>query len=128
MNSGHFLVISPSRNISLPELFKYSLGPVPLTIATPKKNLVNTFKTSLLKELEKNSSAVNVVPCDSTWIVNEMVDTYPKISTKNAEIAVRQLLQGCWEQQLTRRTKELINSKLSHFLLGIWQQPAYEPE
>ena len=100
---GCFLVISQSRNISLPELFKYSLGPVPLSIATP------------------DSSAV--LPCDSTWIAYAMailqaikvittttyrelaqlafntivrcvgmssrihwvVDTYPEISNKNAE-------------------------------------------
>ena len=66
---GCFLV-EPSRNISLPELFKYSLGPVPVAIATPEGNLVKTVKASLLKELEKNSSDVNVVPCDSIWIVD----------------------------------------------------------
>ncbi|KAI0219035.1 hypothetical protein LSAT2_029337 [Lamellibrachia satsuma] len=58
--------------MSLPELFKYSLGPVPLAIATPEGNLVKTVKASLLKELEKNSSAVNVVPCESTLILDAM--------------------------------------------------------
>ena len=64
------MAISQSRNISLPELFKYSLDPVPLATATPEGNLVKTVKAYLLKELEKNSSAINAVPCDSTWIVD----------------------------------------------------------
>ena len=34
--------------------------------------MVKTVKASLLKEPEKNSSAVNVVPCGSTWIVDAM--------------------------------------------------------
>ena len=43
-----------------------------LAIATPEGNLVKTVKASLQKELEKNSSAVYVVPCDSTMIVDVM--------------------------------------------------------
>ena len=59
------------------------MGPIPLGSSTPwvqyplplqhlNGNLVKAVKASLLKELEKNSSAVNVVPCDSTWIVDVM--------------------------------------------------------
>ena len=45
---GRFLAISQSRNISLPELFKYSLDPVPLAIATPEGNLVKAIQKSCI--------------------------------------------------------------------------------
>ena len=61
---GRLMVIGQSRNISL--------GPYPLSIATPEGNLVKTVKATLLKELEKNYVPLSIVSPDTTWIIDAM--------------------------------------------------------
>ena len=67
---GRLLVIGQNRDISLKELMKYTLGPLPLAIATPEGLPVKTVKATLLKLLETGVEHIHnkQVSPDSVWI------------------------------------------------------------
>ncbi len=69
---GRLLVIGQTRQISLQELLKYCLGPLPLSIATLEGNPVKTVKANLLTVLEKKAEPATSIPPRSTWVIDAM--------------------------------------------------------
>ena len=58
--------------MDLRQVLKYSLGPVPWSLATPDGQLGKTTKSILLHHLEKDVPPVEAVPSDAVWIVDAM--------------------------------------------------------
>ena len=58
-------VVTQSRTMDLREVFQYSLGPVPWSLATPDGQMTKTTKSTLLQLLEKDFDPIEVVPNDA---------------------------------------------------------------
>ena len=56
---GGLLVVGQSREVSLNNVLKYPLGPLPLSIATPDSSLVKTVRSKLLKVGEETPPLAN---------------------------------------------------------------------
>ena len=69
------LVVSGKRNISLKEVLKYSLGPIPWSLATAKGSFVKTPKSKLLDAIENDAHdpLVAALPERSVRIFDGMV-------------------------------------------------------
>ena len=52
---ARLLVIPGKRNISLKEVLKYSLGPIPWSLATAEGSFVKTPKSKLLEAIENDA-------------------------------------------------------------------------
>lgn len=51
---AHMIVIAEARKLSIKEVLKHPLGPIPWSLATPDGSLRKTTKSTLAKELQKN--------------------------------------------------------------------------
>ena len=62
---GKIALLQQSRDIDLPEVFCYPLGPVPWSLATSSEELIKTNKAALMHHLEKGPTNVERVerPC-----------------------------------------------------------------
>ena len=69
---SRLLVVAQSRAMDLREVFQYSLGPVPWSLATPDGQMAKTTKSTLLQLLEKDCDPIEVVPNDAVWVVDAM--------------------------------------------------------
>lgn len=69
---ARLLVIAQSRAMDLRQVLKYSLGPVPWSLATPDGQIAKTTKSLLLHLLEKDVPPVEAVPQDAVWVVDAM--------------------------------------------------------
>ena len=54
------LLIAKSRNLHLPDVFKYSLRPFPCSLATSKGDLVKTSKSKLIHAIEEEAQTSSV--------------------------------------------------------------------
>ena len=70
---ARLVVIAQSRSVDLRQVLKYSLGPVPWSLAIPDGQMAKTMKSILLHLLEKDVPPFEAVPRDAVWIVDAMV-------------------------------------------------------
>ena len=66
------LVVAQSRGMDMQNVLQYSLGPLPLALATVVGSLAKTNKAKMLALLESNGLLLNSVPADSVWIIDGM--------------------------------------------------------
>ena len=64
------LVIAQSRAMDLQHVLKFSIGPVPWSLATPDGQLRKTTKAVLLNLLEKGLQPLTAVPDNTVWILD----------------------------------------------------------
>ena len=69
---GKIALIQQTRPLDLKEVFCYSLGPVPWSLATSAGELMKTSKATLMHELEKGSTSVDCVQRPYTIIIDGM--------------------------------------------------------
>lgn len=69
---AHMIVIAEARKLSIKEVLKYPLGPIPWSLAAPDGSLRKTTKSTLAKELQKNTLEVETIPLQSACIIDGM--------------------------------------------------------
>ena len=69
---GKIDIIQQTRKLDLKQIFCYPLGPVPWSLGTSTGELVKTSKSTLMHELEKGSTFVDVTPAPVATIIDGM--------------------------------------------------------
>ena len=67
---GKIVVIQQTRKLDLKQIFYYPLGPVPWSLGTSTGELVKTSKSTLMHELEKGPTCVDVTPAPVATIID----------------------------------------------------------
>ena len=69
---ARLLVVAQKRSVDLREVFEYSLGPLPWSLASADGSLGKTDKPKLMESLTKNIEPIEDVPATSAIIVDRM--------------------------------------------------------
>ena len=69
---ARMLVIAQSRAMDLRHVLKFSIGPVPWSLATPEEQMRKTMKAALLHLLEKDVQALESAPHEAARMVDGM--------------------------------------------------------
>ena len=69
---GKIAIIQQTRKLDLKQIFCYPLGPVPWSLATSAGELVKTNKSTLMHELEKGPTCVDITPAPVATIIDGM--------------------------------------------------------
>ena len=72
---SQLLVIRERREVSKKDFFRYSLGPVAWSLATPTGNVYRSTKSDLLTCLEKKINLLNQIPADAARVYDGMCIT-----------------------------------------------------
>jgi len=67
-NFSRYIVLQQKRNISIREVLKFELGPLPLSIACCDGGMVKSTKAKLGNELKKVTPEVSNIPEDSSTV------------------------------------------------------------
>ena len=65
-------VVTEARQLSMKEVLSHPLGPLPGSLAAPDGSLKKTAKSSSTKELQKDAPAVENLPPQSVFIIDDM--------------------------------------------------------
>ena len=63
------LVIAQTRKLDMRDVLKYSLGPIPWSIATADGMLLKSVKSKLVPAIETESDIVHFTPDDACWLL-----------------------------------------------------------
>ena len=94
---ARLLVVAQRRSMNLSDLFQYSLGPLPWSLASADGSLAKTDKSKLLEILTKDIQLVEDVPPTSAIIIDGMAivqslipipDTFEELALKVFHLAV----------------------------------------
>ena len=93
---ARMLLVAESRNLHLPDIFKYSLRPFPRSLATSEGELVKTSKSKLIHVIEEEAqtSSVSDLPHeDNACILDGMavLQTLTSLPEKFGELAIQLL-------------------------------------